>query len=262
MAAALAVCGGLVAVGKIDQPIGFDSLLELWGDVLRDADQAGMKVTRVSPEEEMRLGGELSAALLQSERTRPELEGMVQTVGRSLEPHVRRHIRYEFRVIDSPTINAYALPGGHVFVTSEMLNFVQSQDELASIVGHEMAHVDLRHCIEHYQYVLKARKLNATILGEVAQAARMIAAAEYNKYQEMDADAAGVRLAQAAGYDPKSGVRVFERLSRLNGEQAAGRAGSPAGEVGQAAAKAASDYFRSHPSSTERSSRLNELLRH
>ncbi|MCX6625210.1 MAG: M48 family metallopeptidase, partial [Acidobacteria bacterium] len=168
---------------------------------------------------------------------------------------------YLFAVIDSPDINAFALPGGQVFVTTGMLGFVQSNDELAAVVGHEIAHVDLRHCIERYQYILKARKLRVGELGEAVQAARMLAAMEYSKYQEMDADAAGARLAQAAGYDPRAALRVFQRLIGQGGEGPEVFAQTAPGELNRAAARALGDYFRSHPTSAERSDRLNDILR-
>ncbi len=261
MAAALAGCGALVAVGHMQQPVGFGSVLELWGDVLRDVDQAGLKLAPAAPDEEMRLGDELSKGVWGVAPLQTEDSLKVDRIGQRLVPFVRRGaIRYHFAVVDSPEINAFALPGGRVFVTNGMLGFVQSDDELASVIGHEMAHVDLRHCIERYQVALKARKLHLGDLGEVVQAARMLAAVEYSKYQEMDADAEGVRLAQAAGYDPRAAVRLFQRMARQAGEPASGVAGTPSGEVTSAMARALSEYFRSHPSSLERSEKLNNII--
>jgi beta-barrel assembly-enhancing protease len=249
-------------VGNFDQPVGLGSVLELWGDVLRDTDQFGLKLTRASPAEEMRLGAELRNGVLNSRLSRPEALPAVRAVGERMAAFVRRkEIAYRFTVIDSPDINAFSLPGGQVFVTTGMLGFVQSKDELAAVVGHEMAHVDLRHCIERYQFILKARKLRLEELGEAAQAARMLAAAEYSKYQEMDADAEGVRLAQAAGYDPRAAVRLFQRMMQQGGEQPEVFAKTTPRELQSAAARAVSDYFRSHPTSAERSARLNIILR-
>ena len=171
MAAALAGCGALVAVGHMQQPVGFGSVLELWGDVLRDVDQAGLKLAPAAPDEEMRLGDELSKGVWGVAPLQTEDSLKVDRIGQRLVPFVRRGaIRYHFAVVDSPEINAFALPGGRVFVTNGMLGFVQSDDELASVIGHEMAHVDLRHCIERYQVALKARKLHLGDLGEVVQA--------------------------------------------------------------------------------------------
>jgi len=86
----------------------------------------------------------------------------------------RRGIRYRFHVIDSPGINAFALPGGQIFVTTGMMNFVQSEAELAAVLGHEMAHVDLRHCIERYQYEIHLRKAGAGEAGAVVEVAHRL----------------------------------------------------------------------------------------
>ena len=257
----LAVSGALVLLGEIEQGVTFSSVLEIWADVLRDADQFGLQLTRVSDREEMQVGRDIARSMAAWWRESPEKARYVSAVGATLLPHVhRKGIRYEFHVIESDMINAFALPGGHIFVTTGMLEFLQSEAELAAVLGHEISHVDLRHPIERFQYELALRKVKAGELGALADVARRLLTIGYNKYQEFEADAQGIRVSIEAGYDPNAGAAVFTRLIERSGERTPPRARTPVGEVAQAVEQAMGSYLRSHPPSDERVRRLNRLV--
>jgi predicted Zn-dependent protease len=247
----LAVLAGgavLATLGTADARVGLSSVLSLWSDVLRDVDQIGMKATRASDAEEMRLGAELAAALLPREVEDPVAAARVEGIARRLTPHVRRRgIQYEFHVIESGSINAFALPGGKIFLLRGTLGFVQSDDELASVIGHEIAHVDLRHCIERYQYALKLRKAGAPRAGQVFEIAHRLATIGFAQHQELEADAQGRRMASQSGYDPKAASALFLRMKAKFGEPSRRQATTPAGEVATSLARALGDYFRTHP---------------
>jgi predicted Zn-dependent protease len=230
-------------------------VLEIWSDLLRDADQAGLQLTRVSADREIELGRGLSAAsgYLEDNSWQP----YVDSVGQKLVRGVRRHaIAYRFHAVSEPVPNAFSLPGGEVYVTTGMLGLLQSEAELAAVLGHEVAHVDLRHCIERYQYAARLKGV-----GEAADAVRTLVTMQYSRFQELDADEAGVRLSVAAGYDPRAAVDVFERLARIAGEAPPVAARTPVAEFAGAVSGAVRDYPRSHPPSAERASRLAALVR-
>ncbi|MCE5307810.1 MAG: M48 family metalloprotease [Acidobacteriales bacterium] len=255
-------CATAVMFGTRQPEVSLASVLEIWGDVLRDVDQAGLGMTRVSDAEEMTLGRNLAAASPWPPATDPTWQSYVEDVGRALTYHVRRPgIQYQFHVVEQPTPNAFAVAGGHVYITTGMLTLLETEAELASILGHEISHVDLRHCVERYQYALKLEKVHAAPAGQMVDMFRTLASVEYAKYQEMDADAQGVRLAVESGYAPDAAVRVFYRLNRL----AAGRGRrvekSPVAESVRVAGQALGDYFRSHPPSADRAAHLNEQIR-
>lgn len=257
------ILGGAAAMrGDSSHEINFSSVLELWGDVLRDSDQFGLKLTRVSEQEEMQLGRELSNIARTWGREAPALAQYVSTVGQTLQPHVKRKdIQYEFHVVEANhIINAFALPGGQIFVTTGMLNFLRSEAELVAILGHEISHVDLRHCIEHYQLELAFKKVGAKAIGQLAEVARRLVASEYNKYQELEADAQGIRLSIEAGYDPGAGPVVMERMKQHFGERTPSKSKTPIGEVTLAVGDALLSYFRSHPPSAERERRLKSVI--
>jgi predicted Zn-dependent protease len=166
----------------------------------------------------------------------------------------RKEIRYEFHVMESGAINAFALPGGQVFVTRGMLNFLKDGDELAAVMGHEIAHVDLRHCIERYQYQMALGKL-----GEAVDVVRRIIEMGYSQSQESEADEAGWRMAVDAGYDARAAETVFARMAKEFGERSKKQATTPVGEVTGSVAGLVTGYFQSHPPSADRAERLRRL---
>jgi beta-barrel assembly-enhancing protease len=253
-------------IGSSGHPVNFGSLLSLWSDALRDTDQIGMRLTRLSDADEMRIGSELVRSapfpLLAPDAIAQdvEMERYVSDVAQTLLPRVRRPgIHYQFHVVASPEVNAFSLPGGHVFVTSGMLGFVESEAELAAVLGHEIAHVDLRHCVERYQYEYRLKKVGAPDLGWMLELAHRLATTGFSSDQELEADARGEALAIQAGYDPDAMAALFERMKARFHEPAPRAASTPAGEVAQAAAEAVGSYFRTHPPFAEREQQLAEM---
>lgn len=259
--ALLAAGAALATRGAKDPTVTLNSLSELWSDTLRDTDQIGMKVTRLSDAGEMRIGAELAQSDPAAGLAPPAEEAYVNSVGQTVAQHVRRRaIRYRFHVVNSPMIDAFALPGGQVFVTSGMLEFVVSEAELAAILGHEIAHVDLRHCIERYQYEIRLRQAGMPEAGQLAETAHRLATFPFASYQELDADAQGERMSIESGYDPAAAPRLFERLTVRLAEPLRVQAATPAGEVTQSAGEAIDSFLRSHPPSQERARDLDALV--
>ena len=260
--AALAGGAAIAMLGESDGRVGFSAPLEVWGQMLRDVDQVGLRATRISDTDEMKFGERLDAAW-KAPGASDEWTAYVGAVGERLAPHVRRTgIRYSFVAVQTPTVNAFAIPGGRIVVTTGLLEFVQTKAELAAVIGHEMSHVDLRHCIERYQYALRLQKagFERTPAAVLLDVNRMLIASGYSKYQEIEADEQGVRLAIQAGYDPDGGPTAMARLVESEGHMAAAHARTPVGEVGRAVEVALGSYFRSHPLSSERQARMAALV--
>lgn len=258
---AFLIAGGILAsIGSRDNSVDLSSAREVWADILRDTDQAGLQVTRMPIGDEIQLGNELAAGMRTWDSEDPDDTRYVTAVAASLTPSLRRReMPYRFHVIESSSINAFALPGGHIYVLRGMMNFLQNEAELAAIVGHEMAHVDLRHCVERYQYQRALRRVGAAEVGQAIDMARILITIGYNQYQELEADAEGERLAIAAGYDPSAAETVFKRLESISGESSRPRANTPAGEVTRAMDEALMDYFRMHPRTAERARRIHAI---
>jgi beta-barrel assembly-enhancing protease len=257
----LLIAGAALATrGTPDPVVSLDSFNELWADTLRDTDQIGMKATRVDYPEEMRIGAELAQHVGDMRAEDPVQTRLVNSVGQAIVRHAsRRGIEYHFHIIQSAEINAFALPGGQIFVTSGMLNFVQSPSELAAILGHEISHVDLRHCIERYQYEAALKKAGMPEVGEMVEIAHHLATFSFSQYQEADADAQGERMAIQAGYDPHAAAALFRRMMEDSGEGGRTAATTPGGEVAQAVSGALASFFRSHPTSEDRIRRIENV---
>jgi predicted Zn-dependent protease len=258
----LLVTGAALATRGIPDPqVSLTSVVELWSDTLRDTDQIGMKLTRVSDAEEIRIGADLARGVADLGSDDSYAARYLAGVARLLSPHLRRQgIHYQFHVIDSPQINAFALPGGQIFVMRGLLGFVESEAELAGVLGHEMSHVDLRHCIEHYQYEAGLKKAGSPELGWLVEMAPRLVTQGFSQQQELEADGQGERLSVESGYDPDAGAALFTRMKARLHEPSRVQATTPAGEVGVATGEALGAYFRTHPPSEERVRRLNDVV--
>jgi predicted Zn-dependent protease len=141
---------------------------------------------------------------------------------------------WEFVVFDSPEVNAFVLPGGKVGFFRGLMDLVTSDDEIAAVVGHEVAHVSARHAAERMSQQM-ALQLGLTVAAaalsqEYGENAEAIAGAlgagvmygvilPYSRMHELEADALGVTLMRSADYDPQGALSFWRRMLN-NGEQA------------------------------------------
>jgi predicted Zn-dependent protease len=133
--------------------------------------------------------------------------------------------RFDYHLLADPrTINAFALPGGQIFITQGLLRLLRTEGELASVLGHETGHVLARHSAEH----LAKAQLTQGLVGAVAvgsgdqsaaQIAQQVGALvnmKYGREDELEADALGIQLAAEAGYDPRAMLGVMEALAKAS----------------------------------------------
>lgn len=253
--------GALTWVGKPEQEVSMTSVGELWAEVFRDADRFGLQLSRVSAAAEMAKGSQIAGSILQHQPGSAAWQAYVSAVGQRVAKGVqRKDIRYEFHVIDSPTVNAFALPGGQVFIYTGLLDAMKDEAELAGVLGHEIGHVDARHCIERYQYEMKTRKMGLGDAGVLAEVAMVMLRVGYSKIQELEADAIGQRLAVEAGYDPHATVDLFARVFQQHYTYGKIAPTTPLEEMAKLASSVVLDYFQSHPPTPERMRRLNALI--
>jgi predicted Zn-dependent protease len=239
-------------------------MVEVVADVQRDVTRVPMRLTRISDEQEIEIGNQLSSQYALDQKTlTPEQQALrtyVQQVGARLATKAHRKLPYQFDIVVDPgLLNAFSLPGGRVFIGTGMLDLMTSEDELANVLGHEIEHIDHYHCVERFQVEAHMRKLHLDILGELAQIPLSVWEIGYNKDQELEADREGMRLAVAAGYSPFGAVQMFERFAKLHREYVI-HAPSPEQELTQVAVQGLSGYFRSHPLPSERLAQANNLI--
>ncbi len=133
---------------------------------------------------------------------------------------------FDFHVLaDDKTVNAFALPGGQIFITVALLSRLQTDDQLAGVLGHEIGHVIGRHSAEHIaKQQLTQGITGAVVMGagsyEMAQVAQMVGGLinmKYGREDELESDKFGVCFMRDAGYDPSALVGVMEILAKASG---------------------------------------------
>ncbi len=241
-------------------PVSANAVLDVAADVQRDLTRVPMRFTRLSDAEEIAAGNELASRYSAGDLSAEEqaTEKYLQKVGANLALHAHRRLPYSFHLLpDGGMMNAFSLPGGHVFIGKGMLDVMITEDELANVLGHEIEHVDHYHCAERVQMEAQLRHLG--VIGALAQIPLQVWEAGYSKDQEFEADREGIRLAVSAGYSPYGAVTMFERFSKLHDEYVI-HARSPEQELSQLAIQSLNGYFRSHPQMSERIAQANRLI--
>lgn len=192
--------------------------------------------------------------------TDPALNKRIQKIGKRIAEAVGREVpnaQWEFVVFDSPTVNAFALPGGKVGVYTGLIKLADSDDEIAIVMGHEIAHVTSRHGAERVSqnYAITGVGLLAAIgmeMKDVDPAKRNMALAAYgvgaqvgmalpySRLHETEADSVGLRFAAGAGYDPRAGARFWKKMAAQGGQKPP-------------------EFLSTHPSDTKRIENLEKL---
>jgi predicted Zn-dependent protease len=188
-------------------------------------------------------------------------EAYLQTIGNRVASHARRKLPWKFHYIAQPDfVNAFALPGGQIFVGQGLLALMHSEDALATVLGHEVEHVDLRHCADRAQ--TEARLRNLGPIGALAGLPVEVFLAGYSKDQELEADCDGTTLAVTAGYSPLGILQLFAEFQKLEGPGTAGtNPGSPVDEAAGLSLETLAGYFRSHPPAAQRIAQVRSLMR-
>jgi len=211
----------------------------------------------MTPEQEITLGYQSApqmAAQMGGVSRNAQAVALVQRVGEGL---VRQSVaakspyRFSFHVLADPkTVNAFALPGGPVFITEGLLRLLKSEAELAGVLGHEIGHVIARHSSEHLaKQQLTQGLLGALVVGsgdyttaQIGQVVGNMINMSYGRDDELEADALGIRIMTEGGYDPRGMIRVMEVLARASG-------GSRQPE-----------FFSTHPAPENRAERIKQAI--
>lgn len=144
------------------------------------------------------------------------------TIARRLIPHVKRKdLTWTFAVLDTDEVNAFAAPGGYIYVTRGLMNLAGSDDEIAGVVAHEMGHVDKKHSVRQAE---KAGLMTALVVGlglnkktkDIAPYAAIAAYftnLKFSRDDEYEADECAVKYTHAAGYNPAGIIDFFNKIN-------------------------------------------------
>ncbi len=186
----------------------------------------------MSHEEEARLGRQVLQMLRKEAQfvEDPEVTGYVAEVGRRLIAHIGPHyFPFKFYIIKDESLNAFAVPGGYIFVNTGLLEEIDREDELAGVLAHELAHVQARHLAKRIEKLTRLNLASAAVTivglllgrGEMGQAIAVTSGAlaatkalSYSRADEEEADRLGFQYLTAAGYDPRGFIEVFNKIVR------------------------------------------------
>ena len=266
-AAVLLVAGGALYYAQHHRradAVSANAVVDVAADWQHDLSRVPMRMTRISDEQEARIGDELARAYLAADPVSSAegraMERYLNEVGNRLAGLAKRKLRYQFHLApDDDLINAFALPGGHVFVGQGLLDRMTSEDELAFVLGHEVEHIDHYHAVERVQIEAQLKKVNLDVVSQLAEIPISLWQAGYSKDEEMEADREGLRLSVAAGYSPQGAVNLLERWTKLRKEYV-DHSQTPTDALSQLAIEGLSGYFRTHPLPAERLSQAQSVI--
>lgn len=218
---------GLTAVVGFAQPQKPKKAKE---DVSKIGDRdIGKCLNFYSLEKEMALGKQLAEEVQRQSKVYddPVTAEFVNRIGQNLARNSDAKVPFTFKVIDDDILNAFALPGGFIFVNTGLIRIADEEDEFAGAIAHEIAHVAKRHMTCQATKSQLTNLLTIPLggilggLGGVAarQAAGLLIPATFLKFSradETEADFLGVQYMYAAGYDPQGAISIFEKMESLN----------------------------------------------
>lgn len=216
-----------------------------------------------SAQEEHRLGHQVMVQIRQSREfvDDPELQAYVQALGTQLASGIGQK-DYQFFILQDPTINAFALPGGYIGLNSGLIMRAASESELAAVMAHEIIHVSQ----QHWSRMMAARKHRSGLTAAALLASMVLAGSNqqageagialtsainitqelsYSRQYESEADRLGIQLLAKAGYRPESMADFFEKLHKNN----------------RLAENGAPEYVRTHPITTNRIAEARDRAR-
>ena len=210
-----------------------------------------------SVEKEMALGKQLAAEVARQAKIvdDPIVSEYINRLGQNLARNSDAKVPFSFKVIEDDSLNAFALPGGYIFVHTGLIKIADEEDELAAAMAHEIAHVAARHltcrATENQLARIGTIPLGVVLGGWGGYAARQAANAaipmtflSFTRHDESEADFLGLQYMWAAGYDPTGAVSIFEKMESLRRSQPG----------------AVARLFATHPLDTDRITRTEKEI--
>jgi predicted Zn-dependent protease len=218
MAAALTACAFLVS----------------WAGCSTNPATGKPQIALVSEQQEIAMGLEADKQVVQQIGLYPDqqLQSYVERLGRQIAADSERpNLQWTFKVVDDPAVNAFALPGGHIYVTRGLLSHLSTEAELVSVLGHEVGHVTARHSVEQMSKAQLAQigliagmifRPELANYSDLASSGLQLMFLKYSRDDERQADDLGLRYVLREGYDPRQMADVFETLRRVSSKEEKG----------------------------------------
>ena len=220
--------------------------------------QAGL-FAQASPGDQKKIGDQAAAQVLKQyhevfDNRAKHFSVIGQRLVRALPASDRNAWDFRFHVLDSPTVNAFALPGGNMFMFTGLYKILPTDDALAGVTGHEMTHVRLQHWAKANAKQQERQAGLGLLLGlfHAGQAAQTIAGMadtaiglKYSRGEEDQADQGGLQDMVAAGFNPEGMIQLFQALEKVSGNGGGGVGG---------------DFLSDHPLTSDRIKHTEERI--
>jgi predicted Zn-dependent protease len=193
------------------------------------------QLSLISEEEEIALGKQSREQIVQQMGAYPDpkVQAYVEGIGKRMAADSERpNLPWSFTVIDDPVVNAFALPGGPIFITRGILTHLNSEAELASVLGHEIGHVTARHSVDQMSKAQLAQlglgvgmilRPELAGVGQAAAAGLQLMFLKFGRDAEKQSDELGFKYMVAQGYDPREADDMFVTLKRSSELAGGGR---------------------------------------
>ncbi|MCP4568183.1 MAG: M48 family metalloprotease [FCB group bacterium] len=209
----------------------------------------------ISDKQEISIGNEMDRQIRETEKILPDAgwQYYINEIGQKIVAvSDRRGLEFHFAVVESDQINAFATPGGYIYIYTGLLKKINRESELVAVIAHEISHVVGRHGVKRLQTILGASLVLDLALGEKSETTKNIAGAAlgvvmsgYSRSQEYEADEFGLIYMNRAGWNPQGMTGMFELLQSISGHRDAG-------------------FFEmlssSHPQTSDRITAVNNLI--
>ncbi|MFK7840604.1 MAG: M48 family metalloprotease [Bdellovibrionales bacterium] len=208
----------------------------------------------MSPSQENKIGAQEHEKIIQQFGLYEDkaLSDYVTRIGQKVTAKTERpDVTYKFYVLDSPVVNAFALPGGYIYLSRGLIALANNEAQMAAVLAHEAAHITARHSAERYSRTV-VTSIGAGVLGAVIGvngAAQALGAgtnlylSSYSRHQENEADSLGLRYMTQGGYDPDEMAAFLSALQAQSGLDARLAGRNPNSGV---------NYFSTHPPTPDR----------
>jgi predicted Zn-dependent protease len=209
----------------------------------------------ISQQQEIKLGQQAASQVQQTQKIikDPAVQDYINRIGQRLvSVSNRSDIPYNFRVVDSKEVNAFALPGGFIFINSGLIKAADSENEFVGVLAHEIAHVSQRHSADQIaksiqaQYAFNVARFllsnsrNGALIFNGAQLLTKGVFLKFSRDHEREADRVGAEIMHSAGWNPNGMYTFMQKLEKIGGNNSA--------------------FFSSHPSAQERQANISDLI--
>ncbi len=233
----------VLSLGRVSTPLpsSLAPAFGLLGVPVKTVDHLITRVIPITDVDERELGEVLRAAYdAQADEGNPDF-AYTNDLMTHMATVAKRPFEYRVYLLDCTEPNAMALPGGVIVVTTGLLDVLESESELVAVLGHELGHIELGHCLDAVKFRLLAEKVGERTFGEIVDAAvRMLMSHSFSKTQEDEADEYAYTMLVNSPYDPRGLGRSFSSLLEY-------RELSHASDARLRGADPIRDYFTSHP---------------